>query len=89
MGYGMDKFKFGPFQHSRASNSNVDSWILPNFKLVQDFMPVLYICKIHNELIKNTNIELIRALIPVLVTCKIEEDLIKNTGMPCQALKGK
>ena len=55
MGYGMDKFKFGLFQHSRASNSKVDSRILPDFKLVQDFMPVLFICTFHNELIKNKN----------------------------------
>ena len=41
MGYGMNKFKFGLFQHLRASNSNVNSRILPNFKFVQDFMSVL------------------------------------------------
>ena len=28
-----------------ASNTKGDSRILPNFKLVKDFMPVLFICK--------------------------------------------
>ena len=48
----MDKFKFGLFQHSRASHSKVDSRIWPNFKHVQGFMAVLFICKFHNDLIK-------------------------------------
>ena len=51
----MDKFKFWLFQHSRPSSSMVDSRILPNFKLVQDFMPAIFICKFDNELIKNKN----------------------------------
>ena len=76
----MDKFEFGLFQYSRASNSEVDSRILPNFKLVQDFMPIQFICKFNNELIKNKNIDLIRGILSVLVTCKIEEELIKNKG---------
>ena len=88
----MDKFKFG--QHSRASNSKADSQILPNIKLVKDSMTVLFICKFHNEMIKNKNVELVRDLMSVLVTCKIEDNLIKSKGISCpqhffQALKGK
>ena len=49
----------------------------------QTSMPVLFICKFHNELIKNKNIELIQDLMSVLVTCKIEEDLIKHKSMSC------
>ena len=56
MGCGMDKFKFVLFQHSRASNAKFDSWIWPNFKLVQDFMAVLFIWKFHNDLIKTKHI---------------------------------
>ena len=88
----MDKFKFGLYQHPRASNS--DSQILPNIKLVKDSMTVLFICKFHNEMIKNKNVELVRDLMSVLVTCKIEDNLIKTKGISCpqhffQALKGK
>ena len=50
MGYGMDKFKFGLYQNLNANKS--DSQIWPNFKLDQDFMPVLFIWKFHNDLIK-------------------------------------
>ena len=39
-------------QNSRASNFKIDSWIWPNFWTVQDIMPVLFICKFHNDLIK-------------------------------------
>ena len=72
MGYGMDK----TVSALKASNSKVDSQILLNFKPVQDFMHVLFICNFHNELIKYKNIELVRDLMSVPVTCKIE-DLIK------------
>ena len=58
----MDKFKFGLSKHSRASNPKIDSRVFPNIKLVQDFMPFLFICKFYNELIKNKNVESARDL---------------------------
>ena len=62
------------FFSTQGQVTKVNSRILPNFKLVQDFMPVLF--KFHNGLIKNKNIELVRDLMSALVTCNIEEDLI-------------
>ena len=37
------------FPHSRASNSDVNSLIWPEFKLVRDFMAVLVICKFEDD----------------------------------------
>ena len=41
------------FHHSRASNSKVNSPIWLKIKILQDFMPVLIICKFDEEPIKN------------------------------------
>ena len=40
------------FFYSRASNSEVDSPIWPEFELIQDFMTVLVTCKIDENRIK-------------------------------------
>ena len=50
-GYTSDKVEYG-FFHSRASNSKVNSLILPEFKPVWDFMPVQVTCKFHKDPIK-------------------------------------
>ena len=44
------------FQHSRVGNSMVISPILQHFKLLQDFMPVLVVCKFEKNLIKTEDI---------------------------------
>ena len=41
------------FFYSRASNSEVDSPIWPEFELIQDFMAVLVTCKIDEDRIKS------------------------------------
>ena len=40
------------FWHSSASNSKVNSAILPEFKLIRDFMHVKIICNFHKDPIK-------------------------------------
>ena len=49
MDYGMDKVL--RTQGQVFSNFKIDSQIWPNVLTVQDFMPVLFICKFHNDLI--------------------------------------
>ena len=49
-GYAPDKVKYDVFQHSRASNSKVNSLIWP--ELVQDFMAVVVINKFEDDSIK-------------------------------------
>ena len=45
---------YGDFsRHSRAANSAVGGRILPNFKLIQDFMVVLVTCMIEEDSIEN------------------------------------
>ena len=51
--YAPDKVKYGVFPHSRANNSERKCPIWPEFKLVQDFMPVLVTRKFDKDLIKN------------------------------------
>ena len=46
------KSNMGYFWHSRASNSKVNSLIVPEFGLVRDFMSVQVICKFHKDPIK-------------------------------------
>ena len=41
------------FWHTRASNSKVNSAILPEFELDQDFTPVQIICKFNKDPIKS------------------------------------
>ena len=43
----------GFFQHSRASNSNVNSLMWLKVELIQDFMAVLVTCKIDKDWIKD------------------------------------
>ena len=47
------KFNVFCFLHSRASNSKVNSLILPEFELVQDFMNAKVICNSHKDIIKS------------------------------------
>ena len=54
----------------------VNSRILPDFNLIKDLMPALFMCKFHNELLKNKISN--SSEIKCLVTFKTEEDLIKN-----------
>ena len=52
MGYAPDKVECGFFWHSRASNSKVNTQILPEFELDRDFMHVQVICNFHKDQIK-------------------------------------
>ena len=47
------KFKYGLFRHSRASNSEVNSLIWPEFEVILDFMVILVTCKFDEDPIKS------------------------------------
>ena len=49
----IDKVKYGLFQHSKASNSDVNSMMWLAVELIQDFMAVLDTCKIDEDWIKS------------------------------------
>ena len=52
-GYIPDKVKYGVFRHPRASNSEVNIPIWPEFELVRDFMTVLVTCTFEDDSIKS------------------------------------
>ena len=47
-----DNVKYGLFQHSRASNSDVNSLMWLEVELIRDFMAVLVTCKTDDDWIK-------------------------------------
>ena len=59
------------FRHSRASNSEVNSPIWPEFELIRDFMAVLISCKFEDDLIKSEGATLRTTFSPLEVNGEI------------------
>ena len=55
---------------SRAANSAVHGWIQPNFKLIGDYIVVLFTCKNEEDPIKNEGARVLQAYCSIFQTLK-------------------